>query len=69
MTRPPVISWGARDPRLRGPVVAGLDAGGARNAIGVHAATFSVYQALAVATGALPARSSRQASTSAPASR
>lgn len=56
MTRPPVISWGVPDPRLRGPVVAGLDAGGARNAIGVHAATFSVYQALAVATGALSAR-------------
>lgn len=53
MTAPPVIRWGAPDARSRGPVVAGLDAGDARNAIGVHAATFSVYQALAVATGAL----------------
>ena len=53
MNAPPVIRWGAPDARARGPVVAGLDAGAARNAIGVHAATFSVYQALAVATGAL----------------
>jgi len=53
MTLPPQITWGAPDPRRRGPVVAGLDAGRARNAVGVHAAAFSVYQALAVATGAL----------------
>jgi GTP cyclohydrolase II len=53
MNAQPVIRWGAPDARRRGPVVAGLDAGGARNAIGVHAAAFSVYQALAVATGAL----------------
>lgn len=50
---PPDIVWGARSPRERGPVVAGLDAGAARNAIGVHAGAFGVYQALAVATGAL----------------
>lgn len=54
MTRTqPLISWGAADPRVRGPVVAGLDAGMARNAIGSHAGTFGVYQAIAVATGAL----------------
>lgn len=53
MIRPPEISWGASNPRLRGPVVAGLDAGRSRNAIGVHAGTFGAYQALAVATGAL----------------
>jgi GTP cyclohydrolase II len=53
MNAPPAIRWGAPDAHSRGPVVAGLDAGGARNAIGVHAAAFSVYQALAVATGAL----------------
>jgi GTP cyclohydrolase II len=53
MTAAPVIVWGARAPSARGPVVAGLDAGAARNAIGVHAAAFGIYQALAVATGAL----------------
>ena len=50
---PPLISWGAADPQARGPVVAGLDAGPARNAIGGHAGAFGVYQAIAVATGAL----------------
>ena len=53
---PPAIVWGAADPKIRGPVVAGLDAGAARNAIGVHAGAFSIYQALAVATGGLSAR-------------
>jgi GTP cyclohydrolase II len=50
---PPNIVWGARTPQARGPVVAGLNAGSARNAIGVHAGAFGVYQALAVATGTL----------------
>ncbi len=50
---PPAIVWGARDARTRGPVVAGLDAGAARNAIGVHAGAFGIYNALGVATGAL----------------
>lgn len=49
----PEIVWGAATPALRGPVVAGLDAGGARNAIGVHAGGFGIYQAMGVATGAL----------------
>lgn len=56
MTKPPIIHWGAVDPRARGPVVAGLDAGEHRNAIGVHAGAFSIYQALAVASGDLSAR-------------
>lgn len=50
------LSWGAAGARERGPVVAGLDAGPSRNAIGVHAGTYGVYQALAVATGALDPR-------------
>jgi GTP cyclohydrolase II len=53
---PPAIHWGARDARSRGPIVAGLDAGSARNAIGVHAGAYSVYSGLAVATGALDPR-------------
>ena len=47
---PAAIHWGAPTGKARGPVVAGLDAGAARNAIGVHAATYSIYSALAVAT-------------------
>ena len=53
MSKAPLIRWGARSAALRGPVVAGLDAGEHRNAIGVHAGAFSVYQALAVARGEL----------------
>lgn len=49
----PAIHWGAATPRERGPVVAGVGAGCARNAIGVHAGSFCIYQGLAVATGAL----------------
>ena len=55
MSKAPIIRWGAESPQGRGPVVAGLDAGKSRNAIGVHAGAFSVYQALAVATGDLSA--------------
>jgi GTP cyclohydrolase II len=53
---PPAIRWGARTAQARGPIVAGLDAGSARNAIGVHAGGYSLYSALSVATGALDAR-------------
>src|SRR5665213_1534792 len=52
---PPTIVWGASTPLERGPVVAGTNAGSARNAIGVHAAGFAIYQGLAAATGALSA--------------
>lgn len=55
MIAPPEISWGAADAQRRGPIVAGLGAGAARNAIGAHAGGYSVYQALALATGALDA--------------
>lgn len=53
---PPAIRWGAKTAQARGPVVAGLDAGPARNAIGMHAGGYSIYSALAVATGALSDR-------------
>ena len=55
-TTPPAIRWGAATAQARGPVVAGLDAGPSRNAIGVHAGIYSLYSALAVATGALAER-------------
>ena len=54
ITIPPAIQWGAGSAQARGPVVAGLDAGSARNAIGMHAGGYGVYSALAVATGQLP---------------
>jgi GTP cyclohydrolase II len=53
ITAPLPIQWGARDARERGPIVAGLDAGSSRNAIGVHAGAYGLYAALAVATGDL----------------
>lgn len=56
ITAPPPIQWGAREASARGPIVAGLDAGAARNAIGMHAGAYSVYSALAVATGVLDPR-------------
>lgn len=53
MSKAPPIRWGASCAHARGPVVAGADAGEYRNAIGVHAAAFGVYQGLAAATGDL----------------
>lgn len=50
---PPTVIWGAADARARGPIVAGLDAGPHRNAIGAHAGPYAIYQALSAATGAL----------------
>ena len=56
ITIPPLIRWGAAAATTRGPVVAGLAAGPARNAIGMHAGGYGVYSALAVATGQLSER-------------
>jgi GTP cyclohydrolase II len=51
----PPITWGAPDPRSRGPVVATLQDNEARNAIGTHAGAYSLYRALAIASGQLAA--------------
>lgn len=53
MTQPSRLSWGAACARERGAILAGLDAGPLRNAVGVHAGAYGIYQALAGATGAL----------------
>jgi len=45
---PPVI-WGARDPKLRGPVVGTVADPSKRNAIGVHSGSYGIYRALAIA--------------------
>jgi len=47
------LTWDARTARERGPVVATVNAGTDRNAIGAHGGAYSVYRALAVASGAM----------------
>ncbi|HUA53830.1 MAG TPA: hypothetical protein VMB81_16775, partial [Candidatus Sulfotelmatobacter sp.] len=47
------IHWGAATPAERGPVIATLTKPAARNAIGTHSGSYSVYRALAVAAGSL----------------
>ena len=47
------IVWDGPTPDARGPVVATVNAGPRRNAIGTHSGAYSVYRALAVAAGQL----------------
>ncbi len=47
------IKWGSRDPKVRGPVIGTLTEPAHRNCIGTHSGSYSVYRALAVASGAL----------------
>ena len=49
---PEPVSWGERDPRKRGPVVATVSKPGMRNAIGAHSGTYSIYRAVALAVQA-----------------
>ena len=51
---PPVI-WGARDPKIRGPVVGTVGDPARRNAIGVHSGSYGIYRALAIAAQELKA--------------
>ena len=51
---PPVV-WGARDPKVRGPVVGTVADPSKRNAIGVHSGSYGVYRALAIAAHELKA--------------
>ena len=51
---PPVI-WGARDPKIRGPVVGTVGDPAKRNAIGVHSGCYGIYRALAIAAHELKA--------------
>lgn len=50
---PLAIQWGHSDPHQRGPVIATLGNLAHRNAIGTHSGGYSVYRALAVASGSL----------------
>ncbi|MCX7381575.1 MAG: GTP cyclohydrolase II [Alphaproteobacteria bacterium] len=49
------VKWGAGEPSARGPIVATLHNPGGRNAIGTHSGAYSLYRALAVASGQLDA--------------
>ena len=48
------VRWGAPTPMERGPVIATLTSPDARNAIGTHSGSYTVYRALATAAGFLP---------------
>lgn len=49
------INWGESDPKERGPVIGTLTNSTHRNAIGTHSGSYSVYRALAIASGSLQA--------------
>jgi GTP cyclohydrolase II len=51
--KPVPITWGAKDPSERGPVIGTVTNMAQRNVIGTHAGSYSVYRAVAVAAGAL----------------
>lgn len=50
------INWGAKTAMERGPVVASLTNPRARNAIGAHSGSYTVYRALSIASGKFPAQ-------------
>lgn len=54
-SQPIAIHWGKSDPMQRGPIIGTLIDPAHRNAIGTHSGSYSVYRALAVASGALQA--------------
>jgi GTP cyclohydrolase II len=45
------VRWGAKDPRVRGPIVASFTNKLHRNAIGSHSGSYTIYRALALAAG------------------
>ncbi len=47
------LNWGAATAAERGPVVATVNAGSHRNAIGAHGGSYSIYRALAISAGAM----------------
>ena len=51
----PAVVWGARDPKVRGPVVGTVANPAQRNAIGVHSGSYGIYRALAIAAQELKA--------------
>ena len=53
--RGPKIQWGDADPKTRGPVIGSVQTPAKRNVIGTHSGSYSIYRALAVASGQLDA--------------
>jgi GTP cyclohydrolase II len=53
--KPIPIHWGESDPLKRGPIVGTLITPAHRNVIGTHSGSYSIYRALAVASGSLQA--------------
>ncbi len=47
------ITWGAKTPAERGPVIGTLTDPARRNAIGAHSGSYALYRALAIAAGTL----------------
>jgi len=47
------LHWGAATAAERGPVIATVNSGGDRNAIGAHGGSYSIYRALAISSGAM----------------
>jgi len=47
------LRWGAPTAQERGPVIATVNAGAHRNAIGAHGGSYSIYRALAISSGAM----------------
>ncbi|MBS0350305.1 MAG: GTP cyclohydrolase II [Proteobacteria bacterium] len=45
------VHWGASDPHYRAPIIATFTDKTARNAIGAHSGSYSVYRALSIASG------------------
>ncbi len=48
------VRWGATNPLERGPIVASNTNSKARNAIGAHSGSYTVYRALSIAQGKFP---------------
>lgn len=54
--RPLPVIWGAPDPATRGPVVGTVSDLSAKNTVGTHSGSYSVYRAVSVAAGRLDPR-------------
>lgn len=48
------LHWGAKNPKERGPVIASVTNPRARNAIGTHSGSYTIYRALSVASKQYP---------------
>ena len=47
------VDWGAATAQARGPIIATVNSGSDRNAIGAHGGSYALYRALAISAGAM----------------